>query len=355
MMNPRRSTRLRQLGLRPRRRLTSSTQGFSLAELIVAGAISIIVILVAWSGLVSAMNMSQVAESRAHRQMELNRALDFMTNEVRMARSVNQSATLTANGSSVSLSNVATSAGVNLASLGNYGTIGLYLEQPIASAPAICPAGGPNAGAAPPSPATFDPVVYDIRPSPSGWLQPRMIARYGRAPAADGTINPCSSPISSDPMIDAVSTTMQQMPACSGILAGAGGFYSCMNGKEVSLFFQSEVTKSEVRQVSSKIASRVFDIQPTTVSATSCSIEGSLKSVSGSTPSTIEFLNKKASPFKIFWLNYSGARQYYTDVTPNQSVTEPTFDTHPWVVTDLGGNCLDIFMAGKSANLVTVQ
>ncbi len=354
--NPRRSARLQQVGRQPRHRSTAiSDQGFSLIELIVAGAISIIVILVAWTGLVSAMNLSQVAESRAHRQTELNRALDFMTNEVRMARSINQSASLTANGANVSLSDVVVSAGVNLANLGSYGTIGLYLEQPIANVPAICPVGGPNAGVAPPTPANFDPVVYDIRSSPSGWLQPRMVARYGRAPAADGTINPCSNPLASEPMVDAISTTVKQMPSCSGVLSGDGGFYSCVSGKEVSLFFQSEVTNSAVRQVSSQIASRVFDVQPTTASATSCSMESTLKSVSGSTPSKMEFLNKKASLVKLFWLNYSGSLQYYTDVASNQNVPLQTFDTHPWVVTDASGNCLDIFVAGKTASLATIQ
>lgn len=215
-------------GLRQRQ---SAGAGFTLVELLVAGVISTIVILVAWSGLVSAMSISQTAQARSARQAELNRALDFMTNEIRMARSINQSATLTANGTTVSLNDVVTSAGVNLASLGSYGTLGLYLERPIAEAPTICPVGGPNAGAAPPAPADFDPIVYDIRPSPSGWLQPRMVARYGRVPLADGTINPCSSPVSSDPMVDALSTTMKTTPTCSGVLSGDGGFYSCVEGK----------------------------------------------------------------------------------------------------------------------------
>lgn len=244
--------------------------GFTLVELLVAGVISTIVILVAWSGLVSAMNISQTTEARSARQAELNLALDFMTNEIRMARSINQSATLTANGTTVSLNDVVTSAGVNLASLGSYGTLGLYLELPIAEAPAICPAGGPNAGAAPPTPTDFDPIVYDIRPSPSGWLQPRMVARYGRIPLADGTLNPCSSPVSSEPMVDALSTTMNTTPTCSGVLSGSGGFYSCVEGKEAKLFFQSDVSDTEVRSVSSTAASRVFTITPPSTPSGTC-------------------------------------------------------------------------------------
>ncbi|NJM78239.1 MAG: prepilin-type N-terminal cleavage/methylation domain-containing protein [Acaryochloridaceae cyanobacterium RU_4_10] len=102
-------------------------RGFTLIELLVASLLTSVVILISWNGVISAMTMSQVAEVRSARQSELNKALDFMTNEIRMARSINQSETLTANGTTVTLENVATSGGIDLTALGNYGTIGLYL------------------------------------------------------------------------------------------------------------------------------------------------------------------------------------------------------------------------------------
>jgi prepilin-type N-terminal cleavage/methylation domain-containing protein len=240
-------------------------QGFTLIELLVASLLTSVVILIAWNGLISALNMSQVAEARTTRQSELNKALDFMTNEIRTARSINQSGSVAANGTTVSLEDVVTHAGINLAALGNYGTIGLYLEKPTSSnIPATCPAGGPNAGSPPPTPANYDSIVYDIRSSPSGWLQPQMLARYGRVPSSDGTINPCSSPVSSDPMVDALSTSMKTTPTCTGgVLSGAGGFYSCAVGKQVNLFFQSDVSSAETRQVNSAASSRVLDLNPT--------------------------------------------------------------------------------------------
>ena len=355
-----RLSKFRLFGSRLKRRKTAASnsgRGFTLVELLVALTISMIVIFVIGAGLVSATNMSRLNQSRIARQSELNLALDFITNEIRMVRSINQSTSSTANGSTVMLSDVVTSVGVNLSNLGNYGTLALYLERPIANAPAICPAGGPNAGAPPPTPANFDPIVYDVRPSPSGWLQPRMLARYGRVPLTDGTINPCSNPVSSDPMIDALPIAMSQTPTCSGLLSGAGGFYSCVNGKEVNLFFQSVVTKSEVRQVSSIAASRLMNFQPTPTPTptSSCSTESSLKSTSNSTPSTIDFVNNTANIVKVYWLDASGTRTYYFDLSPGQSVTQPTFDTNPWVITDSNTNCLDIFVANQSASLATIQ
>ncbi len=357
-------------------------RGFTLIELLVAGVLSVVVILVTWSGLISAMTMSQAAESRSARQNELNRALDFMTNEIRMARSINatsapsansgapsgaspspsnaksalnSSASLITTSSTVSLADVVTSAGVNLSSLGSYGTLGLYLERPTRAVPAICPAGGPNAGAPPPTPADFDPIVYDIRPSTSGWLQPRMLARYGRVPDADGTINPCKNPVSSDPMIDALSTNMQTMPTCSGWLLGDGGFYSCVEGSQANLFFQSDVSNIEVRKVNSTVASRVHSIQPPSVASSGCVGEANLRSQSGTAPSTIVFVNQKAVPIKVYWLDYSGARVYFFDLAPNESLTQSTFINHPWVVTDSNNVCLGVFVSNAQTSSAILQ
>ncbi|MCG9890954.1 MAG: hypothetical protein MH252_07755 [Thermosynechococcaceae cyanobacterium MS004] len=347
--------RLLGFGLGAKRKKSAgafSSRGFTLVELLVAGMISLIVIFITGTGLVSAMNMSQVSQSRVERQMELNRALDFISNEIRMSRSINESATLMANGSTVPLSDVAISAGINLTNLGNYGTIALYLERPIEKVPAVCPVGGPNAGIIPPN---FDTVVYDIRSSPSGWLKPLMLTRYGRAPQADGTINPCSNPLSSEPMIDALSTTMSQSPTCSGLLSGNGGFYSCVKGKQVTLFLQSNVTNAEVKEIGSIAKSRLQSFQPQPVAATSCSSEAILKSTSSTSPTTIEFVNQTAKTLKVYWLDASGVRQYRFDISPNQTVSQQTFASNPWVVTDTSTNCLDVFVAPSTASVATIQ
>lgn len=345
--------------IRPFRRekfAPSSNEGFTLIELLVAGILGAVVILVAWSGLISAMSMSQEAQSRSARQTELNKALDFMTNEIRMARSINASSTLTANGTTVTLPDVVTSAGVNLANLGSYGTLGLYLERPTGTnIPAICPVGGPNAGVAPPTPADFDPIVYDIRPSPSGWLQPTMLARYGRVPAADGTINPCSSPVSSDPMIDSLSVTRQSNPTCSGVLSGAGGFYSCVEGQQVNLFFQSDISNVEARQVSSTVVSRVLDIQPQTASSAGCPEEASLRSSSNTKKAKLTFINQKGIPIQIYWINDSGTRVFYNSLSPSRSLKVKTNLNNSWIVTDSSNVCLGIFTTQSEKSAAIIQ
>jgi prepilin-type N-terminal cleavage/methylation domain-containing protein len=236
--------------------------GFTLIELIVATVITTVVILIVGTGFISALNGSKMAEARTARRVELNRAFDFITNEIRQAESINRTANRVVS-ATTTVADIVIQSGLSLSSLGSYGTPALYMEIPIgAAAPAQCPAGGPNAGLAPPSPTTYDRVVYDIRASSQGWLGPRVIGRYGRIPKSDGSIDPCSNPIGSDVLIDAISPTMSASPVCPApsVLSGAEGFYTCVNGAQVDLFFQSNVVGAEIRKLVSAASSRIVNL-----------------------------------------------------------------------------------------------
>lgn len=153
-------------------------RGFSLIELLVAMTISTIIIGIAGFGIVTILTMNNRAEASIERQVDLNRAFDFLTNEIPMAQKINFTATTVANGTTVTVNDVVTSSGLNLADLGNYGTTVLYLEIPTGDPPGVCPAGSPNAGLAPPAPSNYDRVVYDIRANTGVWLDPQAIHRY---------------------------------------------------------------------------------------------------------------------------------------------------------------------------------
>jgi Tfp pilus assembly protein PilE len=234
-------------------------QGFTLVELLVALLISMIVIAVAAWSFTTITNMIKVSEIEIERRADLSRAFDFITYEIRAAKRVNHTATTIAN-SSITVADVAASSGLSLASLGTYGTLVLYLEIPILDPPpAVCPAGGPNAGLPPPAPADYDQVVYDIRTNLTHWLGPRVITRYGRVPQLDGSINPCSSPVGSDILVDAITdVNPTPTPTCNppSVLSGSGGFYACVYGGLVNLYLQSQVINLKTQDVDSNALSR---------------------------------------------------------------------------------------------------
>ncbi|HCF25812.1 MAG TPA: prepilin-type cleavage/methylation domain-containing protein [Cyanobacteria bacterium UBA11049] len=228
------------------------TAGFTVVELLIAILISTIVITIAGFALVTIASISQKAEAKIERRIDLSRAFDFMTHEIRMARRINRTDTTVANGTTITLENVVTNSGLNVSNLGSYGTLVLYLEIPITgNIPASCPSGSP-------SPTNYDIVVYDIRPKTGSWLGPSTINRYGRIPKRDGTIDPCSDSVASDVLVDSISDTDVSLSCNSpGVLSGSGGFHACVNERQVELYLRSKVTNIETHNLTSKAFSRL--------------------------------------------------------------------------------------------------
>jgi len=241
------------------------SRGFTLVELLIAISISTMVIVIAGFALITITDVDNKAEAKIERQIDLNRAFDFMSYEIRMARRINRTANLVADGSpssTVTIGDVVTNAGLSVTTnikTPTNGKIVLYLEIPITNnIPTVCPAGSPNAGSPPPAPTDYDRVVYDIRPTTGSWLNPRVIARYGRIPNVDGSIDPCKNPIASDILVDSISET-DINPTCASpaVKFGAGGFYACVNGSLVDLFLRGAIGNSENQNVTGRAFSRL--------------------------------------------------------------------------------------------------
>ena len=75
-----------------------------------------------------------------------------------------------------------------------------------------------------------------------------------------------------------------------------------------------------------------------------CKTEPTLRSLDSSVTTFINFTNSSTSTLRIYWLNYQGLRQHYEFLQPSESYWQPTFVTHPWVVTELSGRCLAIYI-----------
>lgn len=237
--------------------ITKFSRGFTLVELLIAILISTLAIVLAGFALVTITSFDNRAEAITERQIDLNRAFDFMSHEIRMASRINRTATEVANDSTITVEKIAEDAGIK-AKLGSYGTIALYLEIPIANVPTSCPSPTPPATVPTDYQAGFDKVVYDIRPTTGSWLSPRVIARYGRIPNADGSIDSCKHPIASDVLVDSISDA-DINPTCASpaVRFGAEGFYACVNGSLVELFLRGAVSSTESQDVTGKAFSRL--------------------------------------------------------------------------------------------------
>ncbi len=90
-------------------------------------------------------------------------------------------------------------------------------------------------------------------------------------------------------------------------------------------------------------------------SKSSCRDERNLRSVQGNVHTTMKFVNRTNQEVRSYWLDYSGRRVFYKAIPPNGNYTQPTFQTHPWVITDQRDNCLDIYVSNQPSAVVEIR
>lgn len=127
------------------------SSGFTLIELLVAASITTIVVGLTGFGVVAITSKNKEAKAESERRVELNRALDFIADEVRQAKPISTNA-------AANLSTVAP--GFN--SLNKTPVLTLQI------------------------PGVSQRVIYYIESSSSPWLGPKVISRWGPNLGADG-------------------------------------------------------------------------------------------------------------------------------------------------------------------------
>jgi hypothetical protein len=80
----------------------------------------------------------------------------------------------------------------------------------------------------------------------------------------------------------------------------------------------------------------------------SCSEEKSARSIEKQDQIQAVFKNNHGSPVKLYQIDNAGNRKYYATISDGDSVSQPTFRTNPWVITDTAGTCLGLFRPSSS-------
>jgi Putative Ig domain/VHL beta domain/Thrombospondin type 3 repeat len=95
--------------------------------------------------------------------------------------------------------------------------------------------------------------------------------------------------------------------------------------------------------IASALAAASVDAEPV-LTPLSPTLEGSLMSIVGDTPTSIRFVNQSSGVRNIIWLDYTGHRVFYNSLQPGQSYIQQTFLTHPWLITTAQGEGLAIYL-----------
>lgn len=75
------------------------------------------------------------------------------------------------------------------------------------------------------------------------------------------------------------------------------------------------------------------------------------RSEKGTKTAVLEVVNKaKTQTVGLYWIDYQGKRVFYAKVPPGGRVKQQTYRTHPWIIANSKGKCLDGLVAGEGKN-----
>jgi von Hippel-Lindau disease tumor supressor len=86
-----------------------------------------------------------------------------------------------------------------------------------------------------------------------------------------------------------------------------------------------------------------------------CADESQLKSIDGKQPTVIGFLNDYGTPVRQYWLDYSGQRKFYFTIKQGEIHNQPTYFTHPWLITDAADKCIAIYLPDGRESPVIIR
>ncbi len=69
-------------------------------------------------------------------------------------------------------------------------------------------------------------------------------------------------------------------------------------------------------------------------------------------PTKITFVNASGMYRSLEWIDFKGLTKGYGGLNPGESKSIDTFVTHPWLITDGPGNCIQIVMPQPGSSVV---
>jgi hypothetical protein len=205
---------------------SQSNSGFTLTELLVGLIMSIFVIGALGFGLMTVLTTSQRENSKVTARTENSRALDFISDEVRRARTIETNAT---NAPRFTISGA---------------TVVLALDIPLVNDDVTL---GTDSNAT----VKDERVVYYLKSnSGTNWKGPQVLYRWGPPLNANGEYSPKTGGTTNhwteQALIDGINNTTVSSPCATGTVTPANptGFYACITGTNTAQLFLTGQTKT---------------------------------------------------------------------------------------------------------------
>jgi von Hippel-Lindau disease tumor supressor len=86
-----------------------------------------------------------------------------------------------------------------------------------------------------------------------------------------------------------------------------------------------------------------------------CESESRLRSLAGDISTHFTFSNTTSDNLSIYWLDYTGKRVKYYDLAKYSQYTQQTYVSHPWVVVNSQGRCIEVVLPAGTDKVVTIE
>lgn len=122
--------------------------------------------------------------------------------------------------------------------------------------------------------------------------------------------------------------------------------YSVNNGPPVPLGLagSSRVVEAFLRQCAEIAASGNGGAQPQDPHWATCQAQPTARSQRSDIPVSVVFRNRTDGYRSLMWIGFDGTPVQYASLNPGETFSVNTYVTHPWMITDGPGNCIEMFM-----------
>ena len=83
-----------------------------------------------------------------------------------------------------------------------------------------------------------------------------------------------------------------------------------------------------------------------------CRNRKNIRSMNSDEATKLTIINKSGAMRGVLWLDFNGHPEDYANLNSGEQVVLDTFTTHPWMITDGPGNCLQIVMPEPGGRVV---
>ncbi len=79
------------------------------------------------------------------------------------------------------------------------------------------------------------------------------------------------------------------------------------------------------------------------------------KSLEEKVKTSIRFENKSGQTVKVYWLDFEGKRKHYATVKDGAVWDQPTYLTHPWLITDENGDAWYVYYPDAQPRYIAIN